>query len=418
MIREKLGRVFSSKIFYIVFSVFVAFILWMYVEINENQIQEHTVAGVPVKLLNEELLNDRELLVAGMNPETVTLTFDCPRSVVQRLTNTTLSVVVDLAGITSRGNEMIGYAIEYPSGLDTSMTTFKSSNISRISLHIDRLVSRTVNVNVTYRGGVAEGFIQEPVEFGPQNIIVSGPADAVSQVSRVLVNITERENLSSTYTDEFDFMLLDENGEELEESLRDQLTLSDDIIHVTIPIRMMKEVALTVELSPGAGATSQNTTVTYEPQTIMIAGDPDDARDYNNIVLGTMDLASFEQSRTFDYQIVIPNHFTKISGESVASVFFEVHGLEIRHFSVSNIQVVNEPPGVTVDIRSLSIDVRIRGRAEDMENLTESNIRVVADLADLGPGVQRVPARIHVDGIDADIGAVGNYFVFVAIPRE
>ena len=407
MIRKKVGKIFSSKVFYITFSILFSILLWMYVEISQNQLREITVTGVQIVRDNEEILGDRGLLVATMNPESLAFTFECPRSIANLLTSASVSVLIDLQGITARGNSLQPYDIVFPPDIDESLINIVSSSVSRISLYIDRLDTRQVDVEVSYRGGTAEGFIQDPIEFSPQSIMVSGPAEAVSQVRAARVNII-RENLTSTYTDDFTFTLLDENGVELDESLLDRITMiSDETIHVTVPIRVTKEVVLTVDISPGSGATAENTSITIDPPSVMIAGDPDDIRDYNSINLGTIDLTSFEQSRPFVYSIVIPNHFTNLSGETEADVLVEIHGLEIRYLSVTNIQTLNEPAGYTPEIRTQSIDVRIRGKAEDMVNLTEAHIRVVANLADANFGPQRVPARIHVDGIDADIGAVG-----------
>ena len=418
MIREKLGNVFSSKVFYIIFSVLVAVALWMYVEINENQIQSHTVPNVKVNRQNTELLNDRGFLIASMTPDTVTLTFECTRSMAAKLKSDTLSVVIDLAKITTRGNATLDYEIVYPSDIDPEAAGFKSSNIGRISLYIDRMETRHIPVDVPYTGGTAEEFIQDPPEFSPQTITVSGPTEVVSRVSMARVAIA-RENLSSTYTDDLPFTLLDENGDEFEELLRGQLTTSEETIHINIPVRMEKQVVLTAEFNYGSGATTQNVSYSVDPPTVTIAGNVEDVRDFNSINLGTIDVTSFDYSRTATFPIVIPNYFTRISGETEASVVIEILGLDMKHFSVSNIQAINAPSGYTAEVRTQSIDVRIRGKTEDMENLTEANIRVVANLpTEISPGTQRVSARVYVDGIYADVGAVGNYYITVSITKD
>jgi len=418
MIREKLGSIFSSKAFYIVFSILVSIALWLFVEINENQVQPHTVSNVQVVCKNEDLLNDRGLLIAYMSPDNVELTFECTRSVANKLTTASLSVEIDLAGITSRGNPTIRHEVVYPQGVTEEMAGLVSSSVNMISLRIDRMDTGSVNVEVIYSGGAADGYIQDPLEYSPQSIMLSGPADAVSQVGSARVSII-RENLTSTYSDDLAFTLVDENGEELSEALLNQLKIIDETaIHVTVPVRMKKEVALTVELSPGSGATSQNSTYKVTPEFITIAGEPEDVRDFNSLNLGTIDLTSFDKSDTYDRTIAIPNQFTNISGESQASVFVEVHGLEVRHLSVSNIHYVNEPAGHRVDIITQSVVVRIRGRLEDLAGLTEENIRIVADLSGLSAGAQRVQARVYVDGINGDVGAVGSYYVTVSIVND
>jgi len=415
MIREKLGMIFSSRVFYIIFSFLVAIALWMYVEITENQLQQLTVQNVQIVRKNAELLTDRDLFIASMSQEMVNMTFECTRSVASKLKNTTLSAEIDLAGVNSRGNVTLDIEIVYPPGIDAEMAGLTSISVNRISLYIDRLESRHIPVNVSYNGGAAESYIQDPPEFSPQTITVSGPTDVVSRVGTALVYVL-RENLTSTYTDDLPFVLLDENGEGFEEYLGDQLIASEETIHVTIPIRMMKEVVLTIEFSYGSGATQQNTSYTVVPPTITIAGNVEDVRDYNSINLGTIDLTRFDYSNTFPFTIVVPNYFTRISGETEANVVVDILGLDMKHLSVSNIQLLNEPDGYITEIRTPSLDVRIRGRTEDLESLTEANIRVVANLADdISPGTQRVPARVYVDGIDGDVGAVGTYYITVSI---
>ena len=416
MIREKMRSAFSSRLFYIIFSVIVSIALWMYVEITENQMQTLEITNVQVVFEKMDLLNDRGFFIASMTPETVTLTFECPRSVAAKLIAATLSVAIDLTNINSRGNKTLEYDIVYPDDITPEMAGLTSSSVSRISVYVDRMETRQIFVDVPYRGGAAEGYIQDPPEFSPQLITVSGPTDVVSRVSVARVSIN-RESLTSTYMDDLTFTLLDENGDVFDEPLRNQLTSSDETIHVTIPIRMMKEVVLTAEFNYGSGATSQNTRYTIDPPTVMIAGNVEDVRDFNSINLGTIDLTSFDYSRTFPaFPIVIPNYFTRISGETEAVVVVDILGLDMKHLSVSNIQTLNEPDGYETEVRTQSLDVRIRGRTEDIENLTESNIRVVASLPDdISPGTQRVAARVYVDGIPGDVGAVGNYNVTVSI---
>jgi len=273
-----------------------------------------------------------------------------------------------------------------------------------------------VRVDVPYTGGAAEGYLIDQTEFSPREITVQGPANVVSRVDTARVNVL-RENLTTTYTDDLGFTLLDENGDELDESLLSQLSFSDERIHVNIPVRVVKDVALTVDLAYGSGATSSNTIYEVDPPVIIIAGDPEDARDFNTLNLGTIDLTRFEYSDTFAFPIAVPNGLTNISGETEALVLVEVKGLVMKFLSVSNasIHYINEPNGYDVEIRTQSLDVRIRCRPEDADSITDANIRVVVDVKDLGQGTQRIPAMVRVDGIEGEAGAIGNYSVIVSI---
>jgi YbbR domain-containing protein len=306
----------------------------------------------------------------------------------------------------------------FPAGVNRNDVNILERSVGRITLLVDREVARPIPVRVAYTGGTATEYLSaEPVEFDPQMVTVWGPEEVVSRISYVRVPIL-MENLSTTYIDDLEFIPFDENDEELDAALRELITFNQETIRVTIPIREIKDIPLTVEFLHFAGTSAQNVSVTIDPRTIKVSGDPDTIRDLNNILLGTIDMSRFGLTRTVPFPIIVPNHITNISGETEARVLVEVLGLEIEYLSTSNLQVINVPLGFRAEILTQSLDVSIRGASEDLVYLTPANLRVVADLRDMSLGTTRVPARVNIDGIDADIGAVGDYLITVSILRE
>ena len=418
MFRKALNKVFSSRVFYMLFSLLAAVALWTYVEITEHREESHTVSDVRVEFRNLDILRDKGLLISSFDPQTVSLTFTCSRSVASRLTNQTLAVEIDLSNIKSTGPTYLRYDILYPQNVTADEAGSPQKSVDRISLIVDRLSAWPVPVLVDYRGTTAsDDLIADAPEYDPQVITVSGPEDIVSRVSHAFVAIP-RESLASTFRDELPFVLFDDEGKELDEDLLASLNMEPEAVHVTIPIRQMKDLPLKVELVPGAGASELNTNVTITPEFVTVSGDPDALKDINSITLGTMDTARFGETRTEVYKIIYPDHITNLSGETEATVLFEVHGLEIAYLSTSNLHYINALPEHTVELITRSLDVRIRGRKEDLEFITEMNIRVVANVEGFPPGPARVPARIHVDGVNSDVGAVGEYWVQVRIIRD
>ena len=421
MTSKTLNKIFSSRIFYMLFSLLAAIALWMYVEITENEIVPFKVENVQVSFKNKELLNDRSLLIASYSPQKVTLFFEGPRSVISRLSSQNLAAVIDLAGITATGAAYNEYVVTYPDGVDLNLTELTAKSDARITLIVDRKSERPVRVTVEdYRGGTAsEDLIADSAIFDPQTIMVSGPDNLISRIKEAIVQIP-RESLTTTYTGDLGYVLLDENGEVLDESQLDSITLSAETIHVTIPVRRTKKVPLKVSFVHGAGSTDLNTKVSYDPEFISVAGDPDAIRDLNNIMLTTIDTTRMRDLKTSgSYQIIIPNNVTNLSGETEATVTVELLGMEIGYFSTTNLQVSNIPTGCTPVIINTGLVVSVRGRKEDLNLITDNmSIRVEADLIDMEPGTYQVPAKVYIDGIDADIGAVGEYRITVVLTRD
>ena len=424
MISRVLSKIFSSRVFYIIFSLLIATVLWMYVEINENRSITRSIEGIEIVYLNEDIFRDRDLVISERYPQTVALTIDCPRSVASRLNSRNVTAIVDLANITANGYYSLPYTIEYPADISSDSISRPTRSVEYITMTIDIMHKRDIPVEVIYNGGTASSdYIAEAPEVSPQKITVFGPEAIVSRISRAKVQIV-RENLSTTYTDELPFTLIDIDGDEIDDM--SSLTFNQDKVRVTVQINMLKQVALQIELLYGAGATAQNTLVSIDPPFITISGDPEAISDYNNINLGTIDVTRFDALNAVMFPIVIQNAFTDVSNIKEALVTVEVRGLEIKHLSVSNIHVVNVPRDLEPVIITQSVDIKIRGTKEDLDKLTQDdfddidiplNIRVVADMSDYNAGTYVVPARVNIDGDVGDIGPIGDCKITVSLIR-
>ena len=168
----------------------------------------------------------------------------------------------------------------------------------------------------------------------------------------------------------------------------------------------------------GAGATEGNTKVTIEPASVTLAGDSKLLAGMNKLTLATIDLASFTNTFSETYPITIDNTLKNATGATEAKVTVEIVGLETKTFKVTNIDYANLAEGFEANIETESLDVRLRGSPESLEQLKDENIRAVADLSDLNnaTGTYMPKVRIYVDGF-TDVGAIGSSTITVEIVR-
>ena len=199
---------------------------------------------------------------------------------------------------------------------------------------------------------------------------------------------------------------MDEGGDAVP---TEYLSLSQDTIRATLPILQVKNVPLDVDLIEGAGATKANTKVSIEPNTVTLAGDSAILSGMNKIVLDTIDLTDFASTLTETYPIAINNE---------AKVTLEVVGLETRNFRVSNLSYINAADSTNVEILTESLDVQIRGTAEQLDQIKAESIRAVADMTDFkdSTGSYMPTVKIYVDGV-TDVGAIGSYTISVEIRK-
>jgi hypothetical protein len=208
----------------------------------------------------------------------------------------------------------------------------------------------------------------------------------------------------------------------LDSDLRDLLEIIPDTVQVTVSIREIKEIPLVVNFRHGASTSDENTQWAVEPQFIVVSGDPVAIANYeNSIVLATIDTTAFSSFFTETFRIIIPEHLTNESGETEARVTVDIMGLDIAFFVVSedSMHPSNIPPGHRVEIITPSLDVRLRGLADNLEQITPMNIRVVTDLSERsGAGTFRERARVSIIGLETDVDPIGDYFLTVRIIPE
>lgn len=403
----------SRKVFYIIVSVFIASIVWLYV----NYSQEVTIAvnDVPVELLNEETtLAERGLMVLGDHEITVDLRLRVPRNIVFRFDTDKIRAVADLSAVTAAGKQSLGYQIYYPTGISAHDVTIEQPAVRSVQLEIGELSRKDVEVRCKVVGNVAEGYIAGTLRLLPSVLEVRGQQVDIMSVNYALVTLNIAD-ATTTIVELLDYELYDFNDQPIHNP---NIHPVSEQIQVTMPVMTVKEVPLVVNFEESAGVRLENFTRTLEPQTVTISGDAATVESIDEIVLGTLALDTLAEVNTFDYEIVLPDGISNLSGINTATLTVlqgdsGIITLDATQFGYENF---NSDRPVTIVTSTLS--VTLRGTQNDIVAVTPEQVRVVADLSDVADasGSYTVPANIYVD--DLDLGAVGEYEVTVHIGSE
>ena len=383
-------RLRQSKGLYVLLSVFFAVMLWLYVREVEDPTGRAPIYNVPVEIVGLNVLNNQGLTVSDISADTVTIWLEAPASVQDSLNAKNVTAVVDVSRCVEGVNEL-EYEPSLPNNVNTAGVVTADKDPATIIVTVEKLESRTFTVEFQLQGSVAEGYQAGTAAISPETVTVSGPIEQVNRIARV-VAILEATDLSQQYAGNLPLTLLDSSGEELTDL---EVTLSAEYAYVVLPVVVVKEVDLTVEVIPGGGATEENATVKIEPETITVAGSQEALEALTEISLGSVDLSQVVGSRTYTLPIDLSASLENVSGITSATVTVTVEGLSTREFVVDNIRYVNEPEGCQVTIVTQERTVQVRGREEDLDLISASQLRIVADLSEYtSPGTYSVPVRV------------------------
>jgi len=413
--KNTMRKLYDSRAFWVIVSLIASLVFWIYVSSVETEEFKQTFRGVKVELVGESILRDsKNLVITDLDTSTVTIEVVGPRRVVAGLDNDKIIAQIDVSKLSRSAYTSQQYAVVFPDGTDTGSLTVSRKTPETVNFLVSSQTSKPIQVRGSFDGTLAEGFIAETPVFEPATITVSGSEAYLKNVEYAWVTFS-KEDVSSTYSVETGFTLMDANNEACSTT---GLSFSTDVVTATLPLQMLKEVMLDVNLIEGAGATSANTKVSIEPKSLMLAGDSKILDGMNKIVLATIDLTDFAYSATETYTIPIDNEIRNISGITEAEVTVETSGLETKAFKVSNISCTNVTEGFSAEVITQYLDVTLRADPETLSQIKDENIRAVADLTDMNEstGTYMPKVKIYVDGFK-NVGAIGENSITIEIER-
>lgn len=408
MIKKSITRIANSKIFYVVISIIISFLLWMYVINVENKEITKTITGIPVEFVGkDDILADRGLLISEGDEQTVDITFYGQRNIISKYDKTNTNVTVDLTDIRTPTVISRIYEVELPEGTLDKDVIITERYPQYISISIDKRTEKQVPVNAVLKGGVAEGYIADDFVFNPSTVDISGPDAIVSKISSAEVTI-KRENLKETIIEESSYVFKDEKGNII---ASDKIIADVEVVEVKLTILQVKDVALTVDVVPGGGAEEKNAKVVINPGSISLSGDPDLLKGINQISLRTIDLAQVSGTFIESVPIPVPNGVTNLSGELYAEISVEILGLVTKKLSSTNFEIINVPAGYTASVATQKpLEITIRGPSDEVAKVGAHNIRIVCDISEIEQvtGMKAFLPTVYVDGYE-NVGVIKNY---------
>ena len=265
-------KITDSRWFYIVISLLLAFILWIYVGKEANPIKTSTLSNVQVVYSGLEKLEERGLMISEGADQTVALRIRARSDVWARLNQGETTVTIDVSGITEPGEQNVTITsrnISYPRSITaTDSIELQYTSPGAVTFTVSKWASKDVDVRGVFEGSIADGYQRGEFSMAPEKVTVSGPHELVEQVDYARVTVTQTD-MNATYSQDTGYTLIDYDGNPI---FADELETEPETVLVTLPVEKLKEVELTVDIIPGGGATADDVEIDIEPKTIMVSG--------------------------------------------------------------------------------------------------------------------------------------------------
>ena len=177
-------RLRESRWVYILISVLLAVVFWLYIRDTEDPTMSRPIYNVPVQIANERVLEERGLTVSGLSQSSLTVEVTGPVSVLNNLTRSNITASVDVSSITETGEHELNCRLILPNNVDTTGAFFPEQS-NPVTVTVDTLVTETMNVEVRLEGSVADGYQAGTPVADPETVELRGSAEQVGRVKRV-----------------------------------------------------------------------------------------------------------------------------------------------------------------------------------------------------------------------------------------
>lgn len=360
-------------------SLAIAIGLWLYVITTVSPGSKQTYYNIPVILENESVLIEHGLTITAGSSETVTMELSGNRSDLAKVDSSNITLKADLSKIYEPGNQIpVTYTTTFPGNVASNAFVIESKKPGRIYINVERRITKAVPVEVKWIGSVPEGFIADRenrnLEF--PTVQITGPESVTDKIAKAVIEVDlneQRETISQNYL----YTLCNEEGEPVDSGL---IITNAQEIHLEVRIQRVKDIALTYQLVEGGGATADNAVISLSVDTLRVAGSEAAlALLGDELVVGTINLAEITSDKYLNFTINLDEGINNLTGIAEVTANVRLKGMSTKDFLIQKIEAINVPEGLSVELYTKELTMRVRGPVAQIAKLIGSDVKVYVD---------------------------------------
>ena len=202
----------SQRAVYIMISILVAVVFWLYVDNTGANQRDVRLYNVPVTFVGaEDDLAERGLMLTAGEDTKIDLRLQGRRQVVAQLNKNNVKIQVDVSNLMSTGTHTLSYSILYPNSISPNSVTVVSASLYMVTVEVSELHSKTIDVVADINGSVPDGYMLRECVVTPSTITVSGTKEDIAEVDHALVEVTLN-GATSSYSEYLSYSLIDIKG--------------------------------------------------------------------------------------------------------------------------------------------------------------------------------------------------------------
>jgi YbbR domain-containing protein len=403
-------RWLASNASLILFSLALAVLLWAVAVEQSDPSSERTFASaVPIAVNG---IPDG-MIVFDQSATQVYVTLRAPDSVWRNLRLDEMRATIDLSGL-DEGTHQLPVRVT----VNRRPVMVRRVEPATVTVQLETMAEAVVPVNVQITGNTATGYIAQPATFSPLTATVRGPASLVARVVRATAQVSVA-GARSAVDDSFVLEPRDARGE-----MVPVVTLDPPQASVVVPVAKLgtfQDLVVRTELEGNVAPGYRISTVTVEPPVVTVFGRQDIVSQLPGYLdTEPLNIEGATESTEVELELLVPEGVSLLGLERpvvvVRVVVVPVEGsITVRR----QVEIQGLSPGITATVAPTMVEVILSGPLPLLESLGESDVRVIVDLFELGPGSYSLaPMVVQPPGVSAESVLPANVQVVVAALTE
>lgn len=378
----------ENKKLNMVISLLIAIALWAFVIGEVNPEATRSYRDIPIKLMNEEILEQNDMAVYSVSQRTLNVTLTGTRSEINKIDTKDIIATADLSNAVM-GENQLRVDLKIPSKVE-----IESQSINKLIVTVESRVSKEIPVEVSYEGAFTGE--EEPITVAqnPEVITVYGAETTVGMVTAAKATVEENKITHDSQELQCRLIAVNSAGQRVY-----NVDLSQNSVVITSELAKLKTVPLHIPIE-GEDHDGVERTVT-KPEEITIKGKAADLDKITRITAEPVYLDGVMASTNIPVVPVLPEGVavSKESDNLMVTVQVTKIGTKIIELDSSKISFTGLGDGLSVESADAVIELNITGNESLIENLTEADVVLQADLSNLKTGKYKVAlqASLHDD---------------------
>lgn len=398
-------------------SIFLSFLMWSVIVLNQNPIRERTFSNMSVNInLENTLVSENGMnIVDDISGQKFTVVVRGPSYIVSSLRGEDLNVFASAAEVSAPGEYNLNVSV-LKDAVDTGYEVL-SITPATVKVNFDYVDTKEFTVKALAEGASAEtGLIAESgVVSGLEGntLQIKGPRTIVNKIETVVAKAKVNKILKASETFDADIVLYDKDGKEIDKK---GLTLNTAKVKVTVPISKKKTVPVKVAYTNlPDGFEIKNLSSQIDHPTVTIIGTPETIEKTNQITLSAIDISSISKtSNKFDVSAKLPEGVRIFDNIEHFTVTIDTKNFAEKTITVTEFKTKGLDSSLKAGNAASIKNVKLCGLKSVINKISASNVYAEIDLTDKTVGSHSVNVVIKFEGYN-NVWGVGEYSTTITL---